>query len=66
MACLYEADVSFLNIEEGVVINRLRREDGPGAEEEIVSLHIPFFVFRLVMWRATFQFVGQAMLPGQL
>lgn len=36
IACLYESDVSFLDVEDGVVTKRLRKEGGPGAEEEIV------------------------------
>ena len=48
LACLYDADVSFVDVEEGVVTKRLTKEGGPGAEEEIVrwpyvGLHeIPF------------------------
>lgn len=36
VACLYECDVSFLDVEDGVVTRRLRKEGAPGAEEEIV------------------------------
>lgn len=36
MACLYESDVSFLDVEEGVVTKTLRGEDS-AHDEEIVS-----------------------------
>lgn len=36
LACLYEWDVSFVDVEEGVVTKRLRSEGNPGGEEEIV------------------------------
>lgn len=37
MGCLYESDVSFLDVEKGVVTSRLKREGGEGSEEDIVS-----------------------------
>lgn len=37
LACLYEWDVSFVDVEEGVVSKRLRADGAPGGEEEIVS-----------------------------
>ncbi|CAM9151466.1 unnamed protein product [Ectocarpus sp. 4 AP-2014] len=37
LACLYEWNVSFVDVEEGVVTKRLRSEGSPGGEEEIVS-----------------------------
>eukprot|EP00752_Nemacystus_decipiens_P007443 g6652.t2 len=37
LACLYEWDVSFVDVEEGVVSKRLRGEGSPGGEEEIIS-----------------------------
>ncbi|CAM9876786.1 unnamed protein product, partial [Hapterophycus canaliculatus] len=37
LACLYEWDVSFVDVEEGVVTKHLRSEGDPGGEEEIVS-----------------------------
>lgn len=36
LACLYEWDVSFVDVGEGVVTKRLRSEGNPGGDEEIV------------------------------
>lgn len=36
VACLYESDVSFVDVEDGVLSRRLRKEGNPGGEEEIV------------------------------
>lgn len=49
LACLYESDVSFIGVAEGVVTRRLREAEGsPGAEEEIVSRR--FSILGRVLW----------------
>lgn len=50
VACLYESDVSFVDVEEGVVSKRLRKEGSPGGEEEIVSRARPVTLLVPEIW----------------
>lgn len=65
LACLYESDVSFLDVEEGVATKRLRKEDAAGAEEEIVRARgVPRLLLPLVFCFVLFLFCFVTHLGG--